>query len=135
MSDTVLIRDGTLVTPEGELRGDLLIADEQITAIGPGLAREGADRLIDATGCMVLPGVIDPHTHIQLDTGIYKTPDDWEVGTRTAACGGVTTVIDFATQFPGQDVLAGAGGPAGRDRRPGADRLRASHDAHRAAGV
>jgi len=105
MSDTVLVINGTVVTPEGELRGDLLIADERITAIGPGLAREGADRLIDASGCIVLPGVIDPHTHIQLDTGIYKTPDDWEVGTRTAACGGVTTVIDFATQFPGQDVL------------------------------
>ncbi|MEI2690177.1 MAG: amidohydrolase family protein [Anaerolineae bacterium] len=53
---------------------------------------------------MVLPGLVDPHTHIQLDTGIYQTPDDWAVGTRTAACGGVTTVIDFATQFPGQDV-------------------------------
>ena len=60
--------------------------------------------MIDAAGCVVLPGLVDPHTHIQLDTGIYKTPDDWAVGTRTAACGGVTTVIDFATQFPGQDV-------------------------------
>jgi len=104
MSDSVLIRDGTLVTREGELRGDLLIAGEQIAAIGPDLASEGAGRIVDATGCMVLPGVIDPHTHIQLDTGIYKTPDDWEAGTRTAACGGVTTVIDFATQFAGQDV-------------------------------
>jgi dihydropyrimidinase len=106
MLDTVLIRNGTLVTPEGELPGDLLITGERITAIGAGLTREGADRIIDASNCMVLPGVIDPHTHIQLDTGIYKTPDDWEVGTHTAACGGVTTVIDFATQFPGQDVLA-----------------------------
>ncbi len=52
----------------------------------------------------MLPGLVDPHTHIVLDTGIYKTPDDWAIGTRTAACGGVTTVIDFATQFPGQDV-------------------------------
>jgi dihydropyrimidinase len=104
MSDTVLIRNGTLVTPEGELGGDLLMTGERIAAIGPGLSSEGASRVVDATGCMVLPGVIDPHTHIQLDTGIYKTPDDWEVGTRTAVCGGVTTVIDFATQFPGQDV-------------------------------
>ncbi len=57
--------------------------------------------MIDAGGCYVFPGVVDPHTHIQLDTGIYKTADNWEIGTRTAAFGGVTTVIDFATQFPG----------------------------------
>jgi dihydropyrimidinase len=104
MSNTVLIRGGTLVTPQGELRGDLLITGERIASVGSALPGDGAGRVIDASGCMVLPGVIDPHTHIQLDTGIYKTPDDWEVGTRTAACGGVTTVIDFATQFPGQDV-------------------------------
>jgi dihydropyrimidinase len=61
-------------------------------------------RVIDAAGCYVLPGVIDAHTHIALDTGIYKTPDDWLIGTRAAACGGVTTVIDFATQFPGQTL-------------------------------
>jgi dihydropyrimidinase len=105
MSDTVLIRSGTLITPGGELQGDLLMAGGRIAAIGPALSSESAGSVVDASGCIVLPGVIDPHTHIQLDTGIYKTPDDWEVGTRTAACGGVTTVIDFATQFAGQDVL------------------------------
>ncbi len=101
---STLIRNGLLITPDGERRGDLLLAGEQIAAIGAGLASESVDQAIDATGCVVLPGLVDPHTHIVLDTGIYKTPDDWEVGTRTAACGGVTTVIDFATQFPGQDV-------------------------------
>jgi dihydropyrimidinase len=104
MSDTILIRAGTLITPDGELQGDLLISGERIAAVGPDLASEGAGQVVDATGCIVLPGLIDPHTHIQLDTGIYKTPDDWEVGTRTAACGGVTTVIDFATQLAGQHV-------------------------------
>lgn len=104
MIDSVLIRNGTLVLPDGERRGDLLISDARIAAVGPSLAEEGAGAVIDAAGCVVLPGLVDPHTHIVLDTGIYKSPDDWEVGTRTAACGGVTTVIDFATQFPGQDV-------------------------------
>ena len=101
---TTLIKNGTLITPSGELRGDLLLAGEKIAAIGIDLSATGIDRVIDAAGCVVLPGLVDPHTHIVLDTGIYKTPDDWAVGTRTAACGGVTTVIDFATQFAGQDM-------------------------------
>jgi dihydropyrimidinase len=104
MNNTILIRNGTLILPDGERRGDLLLAGERIADVGHGLATEGAGRVIDASGCVVLPGLVDPHTHIQLDTGIYKTPDNWEIGTRTAACGGVTTVIDFATQFPEQDV-------------------------------
>ena len=104
MSDSVLIRGGLLVTPQGELPGDLLLDGGSIRALGPDLAAEGVDRVIRADGCVVLPGLVDPHTHIRLDTGIYSTLDDWEIGTRTAACGGVTTVIDFATQFPGQDV-------------------------------
>ncbi len=99
---SILIRNGRLILPEGEREGDILIAGETIQALGANLPT--ADHVIDASGCVVLPGLVDPHTHIVLDTGIYKTPDDWEVGTRTAACGGVTTVIDFATQFPGQDV-------------------------------
>jgi dihydropyrimidinase len=104
MLDSVLIKNGMLVLPDGERQGDLLVANARIAAIGPSLAEETAGAVIDASGCVVLPGLVDPHTHIVLDTGIYKSPDDWEVGTRTAACGGVTTVIDFATQFPGQDV-------------------------------
>jgi dihydropyrimidinase len=104
MSETVLVRGGTVITPDGEIRGDVLIEGERIAAVGPDLRDAGAGRVVDAAGCVVLPGLVDPHTHIQLDTGIYQTPDNWEIGTRTAACGGVTTVIDFVTQFPGQDV-------------------------------
>lgn len=104
MTQQLLIQHGTLVTPFGELPGDLRIVDERIHSMGVALSPEPGEEVLDAAGCVVLPGLVDPHTHIQLDTGIYQTPDDWAVGTRTAACGGVTTVIDFATQFPGQDV-------------------------------
>ena len=103
-STTLLIKGGTLVTPEVALDADVLVQGEQIKAIGEGLPVADDTVVLDAAGCYVLPGVIDAHTHIQLDTGIYKTPDDWFVGTRAAACGGVTTVVDFATQFPGQTL-------------------------------
>jgi len=101
---TLLIREGTLVTPEGLLEADLLAQGEHIKAIGRGLPVAHDTRVVDADGCYVMPGVIDAHTHIQLDTGVYQTPDDWFIGTRAAACGGVTTVVDFATQFPGQTL-------------------------------
>jgi dihydropyrimidinase len=104
MSRTTLIRRGLLMTPDAEFIGDLLISGQSIAAVGVDLQDQTADEVVDAAGCIVLPGLVDPHTHIALDTGIYRTPDDWEVGTRTAACGGVTTVIDFATQVKGGDV-------------------------------
>jgi dihydropyrimidinase len=100
----LLVRDGTLVTPHGLLEADLLAQGEHIKAIGRGLPAAHDTRVVDAEGCYVLPGVIDAHTHIQLDTGVYQTPDDWFIDTRAAACGGVTTVVDFATQYPGQTL-------------------------------
>ena len=101
---TLLIRGGTLVLPEGTLEADLLVQGERVKAIGRNLPLAHDTQVIDAEGCIVLPGVIDAHVHIALDTGIYQTPDDWFIGTRAAACGGVTTVVDFATQFPGQTL-------------------------------
>jgi dihydropyrimidinase len=103
-SATLLIQNGTLVTIEGAFEADLLVQGERIEAIGRSLPAVNDTVVIDASGCYVLPGVIDAHTHIRLDTGIYQTPDDWFTGTRAAACGGVTAVVDFATQFPGQTL-------------------------------
>ncbi|MBN1875391.1 MAG: dihydropyrimidinase [Anaerolineae bacterium] len=101
-SDTLLLRGGTVVTPEGMLECDVLVRGEKIQALGQGLTAPGEAEVVDIANLLVLPGVIDAHTHIQLDTGIYKTPDDWYVESRAAALGGVTTVVDFATQFKGQ---------------------------------
>ncbi|RMH58682.1 MAG: dihydropyrimidinase [Candidatus Hydrogenedentota bacterium] len=97
----MLIKNGTVVTENESRRCDLRIEGERITAMG-NLDPIDGEEVLDAGGLLVLPGLIDPHLHIRLDTGIYSTPDDWEIGTREAALGGVTTVLDFATQFPGQ---------------------------------
>ncbi len=101
---TLLIQNGTLVTPETATEADLLIQAGRIKAVGHGLPAAHDTVVVDASDCYVLPGVIDAHTHIALDTGVYRTPDDWFAGTRAAACGGVTTVVDFATQFADQSV-------------------------------
>lgn len=97
----ILIQAGTLVTHETMFEADILLADGVIQAIGKALPAPAGAEIIDVTGKLVLPGVIDPHVHFQLDTGIYKAPDDWAAGSRSAAFGGVTTVVDFATQFAG----------------------------------
>ena len=89
--DTV-IRGGTLITPSGPVNADLGIAGGRIAAIGFDLVGE---RVIDATGKLVLPGAIDPHVHLQMPAGAVTSSDDWETGTIAAACGGTTTVIDF----------------------------------------
>ncbi|NLX09692.1 MAG: dihydropyrimidinase [Chloroflexi bacterium] len=105
MNTRKIVRGGQVVTPSDVLEADILIDGERIAGIFvPGTLDQTGTELIDARGCYVFPGVVDPHTHIQLDTGIYQTADDWDVGTRTAAYGGVTTVIDFATQFPGMTL-------------------------------
>lgn len=102
MAGRLIIRDGQVVTPAAVLSADVLVDRGRIAGVvEPGAVAWPGSRVIDARGCLVFPGVVDPHTHIQLDTGIYRTVDDWEIGTRTAAFGGVTTVLDFATQFPG----------------------------------
>lgn len=113
---TLLIRGGVVVTDTDSYPADVLVRGEQITALGHDLATDGAE-IIDANGCFVLPGLIDPHVHIALDTGIFRTADDWHIGTAAAALGGVTTVIDFATQFPGQDTRQAV---ANRHREVGA---------------
>ena len=104
MSDErqILIRGGRVVNAEDVLRADVLIRGTRVEAVGLNLPVNPGVDVVDAGGLWVLPGVIDAHTHIQLDTGTYRTDDSWEIGSRAAALGGVTSVVDFATQFEGQ---------------------------------
>ncbi|MEA3396054.1 MAG: dihydropyrimidinase, partial [Chloroflexota bacterium] len=99
--DTV-IRNGTLVTPSGVFPADVGITGERIAALGEEL--HGAVEL-DATGCYVIPGGIDPHVHLQMPVGDYASSDDFTSGTIAAALGGTTTVIDFVEPQPGEPLL------------------------------
>ena len=99
---STVIRNGTIVTADLTYKADVLIEGGKIVAIGPGLA---GDEVLDATGCYVMPGGIDPHTHLEMPfMGTYSA-DDFESGTRAALAGGTTMVIDFALPDPGQSLL------------------------------
>jgi len=92
---------GQIITPNGPIAADLALAGGSIAAIGHGLAGE---RLIDASGCYLLPGGVDPHVHLQLALGGLVSTDDFASGTIAAACGGTTTIVDFADPQPGQSM-------------------------------
>jgi dihydropyrimidinase len=99
----MLIRGGTVITGTDQRPADVLIRDGKVVAVGQNLTPEG--EAIDATGLLVLPGLVDPHTHLLLDTGTARTADDFDSGSASAAAGGVTTYLDFAPQLPGQSFL------------------------------
>ena len=96
----MLIRGGTVVTAEDERKADVLVRAGKVAEVREGI--DDGEDVIDATGMLVLPGVVDPHTHLLLDTGTARTADDFESGSASAAAGGVTTYLDFAPQLPGQ---------------------------------
>lgn len=102
-----LIKNGRIVTAVDDYRADILIEDEQVSLIGKTLEME-ADKVIDASGKLVIPGGIDPHTHMELPFGGTQSSDDFFTGTRAAAFGGTTTIIDFAVQNKGESMLLGA---------------------------
>jgi dihydropyrimidinase len=92
-----IIRSGTLVTASEVIRADLLIRDERIAAIGEDIAADDAE-IIDAEGKLVLPGGVDPHTHLDLPMFDTVSSDDHYTGHKAAAFGGTTTVMDFVPQ-------------------------------------
>lgn len=107
-----LIRGGTVVGAEGSIAADVLVDGERIAALlAPGTdvaaaAAEGVDRVLDATGKLVLPGGIDVHTHMEMPFGGTFSHDTFESGTTAAAWGGTTTIVDFAIQSKGSSLGA-----------------------------
>jgi dihydropyrimidinase len=103
-----LISNGTIVTAGGSSAADVLIDGERIVQIGASLAGTvEADETIDASGRYVIPGGIDVHTHMELPFGGTFAKDTFETGTRAAAFGGTTTIVDFAVQSRGQSLREG----------------------------
>ena len=101
----LIIRNGTLLTASDTIAADLLVDGERIVAIGQGLPAGDAQE-VDATGKLLLPGGIDPHTHFDLPMFGTVSSDDHYTGHKAAAFGGTTTVMDFVPQDPGQSLLA-----------------------------
>ncbi len=100
---SILIKQGTIVTATDQYVGDVLVDGEKISVIGSSLDMP-ADRTIDATGKLVLPGGIDVHTHLDMPFGGTTSADDFRSGTIAAAHGGTTTIVDFAIQYKGQTL-------------------------------
>ena len=101
-----LIKNGTIVNADATTRADVLVDGETIAMIGTDLAAT-ADRTIDAAGKWVIPGAIDVHTHMELPFGGTFAKDTFETGTRAAAFGGTTTIVDFAVQPRGKALRDG----------------------------
>jgi dihydropyrimidinase len=101
-----LIKGGTIVNADATTAADVLIDGERIVLIGEAVDLE-ADRTLDATGRWVIPGAIDVHTHMELPFGGTFAKDTFETGTRAAAFGGTTTIVDFAVQSKGKSLRDG----------------------------
>src|SRR5438067_2567846 len=108
MSYDLIIANGTVVSADGTQKADVAIRGERIAAVSPGLAANpDSAKVVDAAGKYVIPGALDVHVHLELPFCGTVSSDDWNTGTRAAARGGVTTVIDFAIPY-GQQSLQDA---------------------------
>ena len=104
MGFDTIIKNGTVVTATDTYIADVAIANGKISALGTNLPLENAGKVLEASNKLVLPGGIDVHTHLDMPFGGTTSADDFETGTRAAAFGGTTTLIDFAIQYKGQQL-------------------------------
>src|SRR5437773_7395921 len=102
---SILIRGGTVVTADETRRADVLCVEGRIAAVGDKLEAPGGARVIDAGGQYVMPGGIDPHTHMQLPFMGTVAADDFFTGTAAGLAGGTTSIIDFVIPNPQQPLM------------------------------
>ena len=101
----LLIKNGTIVTAESTFKADIAVKDGKILSIGQSIKPLKGTEVVDAKGKLVLPGAIDGHTHLAMPFGGTISSDDYYTGTRSAACGGTTTVFDFVLQGKGETMV------------------------------
>src|SRR6266550_4228790 len=104
MGFDTIIANGKVVTATDTYLADIAISAGKIEVVGQNLPRQNAARVLEAMGKYVFPGGIDVHTHLDMPFGGTTSADDFETGTRAAAFGGTTTLIDFAIQYKGQSL-------------------------------
>ncbi len=104
MAYDILIVNGSVVSATETRPAEVGIIGDKIAEVGPVLPRSGAGRVLEADGNLIIPGGVDVHTHLDMPLEDICTADDFETGTRAAAFGGTTTIVDFATQSPGQSL-------------------------------
>jgi dihydropyrimidinase len=102
MNYDLVIKNGRIITASEDFVGDVAVLGEKITAVGQNLS--GA-REIEARGLYVIPGAVDGHVHLQMPIADWVTSDSFEQGTIAAACGGVTSIVDFVEPQQGQDLV------------------------------
>lgn len=102
---TILIKGGTVVTADQSYRADVLTADGKIVSIGESLEAPTGAEIVDAGGCKVMPGGIDPHTHMELPFMGTVASEDFYTGTTAGMVGGTTMIIDFVIPNPQQDIM------------------------------
>ncbi|MCL2427090.1 MAG: dihydropyrimidinase [Oscillospiraceae bacterium] len=103
--ERVLIKNGTVINASGRQAADVAICGEKIVSVAQNINPEAKTKVVDASGLLVLPGAIDVHTHFELPFGDFSSADDFYTGTRAAASGGVTTIMDFVTPEKGESLI------------------------------
>src|SRR6202163_1846505 len=104
---TMLVRGGTVVDAFGERAADLRTGTTgRVTDVAPALEPLPGEEVVEAAGCLVVPGGVDVHTHLHLPVGAVRVSDDFWTGTVAAAIGGTTTIVDYVTAYRGEDPIA-----------------------------
>jgi dihydropyrimidinase len=102
----VLLVGGTVIDVDGERAADVRVTGERVAVVGVGLTAAPDEEVVDCAGRLIVPGGVDVHTHLHLPVGRVQVSDDFLTGTRAAAVGGTTTLVDYVTAYRGEDPLA-----------------------------